>query len=1278
MNQLNPHLDSIYKNQTNNNGTLVSDIIDSVLPDNLITDSDADALEGIAITAVDNTNGNWVYSIDNGNHWSPIYGASENNALLLASDEQTRVRFIPKANFVGEIPGITFRAWDQTSWANGSNADVTDNDGTTAYSDNVETASISVLPVILYWDYNGQAGGIGCNDPGPSGYVWDPNDTTATPRWRIGSESGPFTTWIPGNTAIFEGNPGTVTLSGSTSVDSIIFNVDGYTISGGSFTTTSNGSFVTVNTGNTGSDTISSVINGNGALTKDGLGTIVLTGYNNYFGDTFITQGILKLANYGQIAMCSTIHPNSGTTFMINDGVHVVGSITGPGDVVVNSGVLYVASISVGSRTGNLIILPADSDPLDLNHTLYWDADGDGLASTLGGTGVWNMSNMYWRDKNGNLTTWIDGDNAIFDGLSGTVTITSEIKVHSINFNVDGYNIISNNTPSAYITLTYWDSTFTVVSGTATIEANIRGGAPLIKKGQGTLRLAGTSYEYTGVTLIKAGTIELASLSSCKMCVGSTIFECTGTTFRSKNGTSRVGAITGTGMVEVSSGELIVNSLNVYESIRREGATLTIAAMPGGPQSYAAIENVTSPNANGTYTLGDSIFIDVNFDNPIDVIGTPQLLLAANISDQRADYLYSIGASTLRFIYNVEGGANTSSLDYLTSQALVLNGGTIQSWTLNNATLTLPSPGQTDSLGANSDLVVETPRLTIYGASTTLEGKIYTLQLSADQLNNHTISTWHVDWGDGNADTYTTNPTHVTHVYADDGSYVITTDATLDDDTPIAGGESGALAVNVSNVAPYLSIRGQASATANSPYTLYLSSSDPGADTIQHWTVNWGDENIQTVNGNPSSIQHYYANSGNYSISATATDEDGTYATGGGAAGALDPSFGTSGEFTTNIAGGGDQAMALQADGKIIVAGQDGDGNSNLIRYLSDGSIDADFGSQGIVNIADMTAMAVAMQADGKILVAGYADNGSNNSDFCIVRYNADGSLDSNFGGGRVLTNFATGSYDHAFGIVTESDGKIVVAGQSNCDFAVARYNANGALDTSFGTAGKVTTSFGEWSACGYALAIQTINNVEKIVVAGCYNADFALARYNPSGALDTSFGSNGKVTTSFGGYPVYAVVHSMSIQLSDNKIIVAGYSGHIPSGSEDFAMARYTASGALDTSFNQTGKVTMDFGDSIDYAYAVAIQHIGSVDKIVVAGSSYNEETGTTFVLTRYNTDGSLDTSFGSEGIVITDFSSSVVVQSDGRIVLAGAANGDFAVARYFPGIISITVTVS
>lgn len=392
------------------------------------------------------------------------------------------------------------------------------------------------------------------------------------------------------------------------------------------------------------------------------------------------------------------------------------------------------------------------------------------------------------------------------------------------------------------------------------------------------------------------------------------------------------------------------------------------------------------------------------------------------------------------------------------------------------------------------------------------------------------------------------------------------------------------------------------------------------------------------------------------------------------APGDLDTTFSDDGKVTTDFTSAEDTAygVAIQDDGKIVVAGTTRYRRFALARYNTDGSPDTTFSGDGKVT-TDFTprgdaAYAVAIQADGKIMAAGYAQF-HGDLKFALARYTTDGSLDTTFSGdGKVTTDFTSGA-DGAYGVAIQDDGKIVAVGGAGGHelapqtFALARYRPNGRLDTTFSGDGKVRTNF--WRGGGdsaYAVAIQEDG---KIVAAGG-DSRFALARYRPGGGLDATFGGDGKVSTSIRTICCGsdAGVFAVAIQ-PDGKIVAAGVAALCC-----FALARYNSNGSLDTTFDDDGKVTSEesFGG---FAYGVAVQADG---KIVAAGMANFWDS---WALARYNTDGTLDTTFGVDGLVTTDFSYAsgadgaygVAVQADGNIVAAGAAGGSggrFAVARY------------
>uniref|UniRef100_A0AAU2K1G8 Calcium-binding protein n=1 Tax=Streptomyces sp. NBC_00049 TaxID=2903617 RepID=A0AAU2K1G8_9ACTN len=384
------------------------------------------------------------------------------------------------------------------------------------------------------------------------------------------------------------------------------------------------------------------------------------------------------------------------------------------------------------------------------------------------------------------------------------------------------------------------------------------------------------------------------------------------------------------------------------------------------------------------------------------------------------------------------------------------------------------------------------------------------------------------------------------------------------------------------------------------------------------------------------------------------------------ASGDLDTSFDTDGKVTTDFGGAFDRAagVAVQPDGKIVTAGIGGSGGDfALTRYNTDGTLDTSFDTDGKVTTdfigAFDQAFDLVLQADGKIVAAG-----GSGGDFTLARYNADGSLDTSFDTDGKVTTDVTGSVDQAFSVALQADGKIVAAGRGDSDFGLARYNADGSLDTSFDTDGKVTTDFTGSFDQAFSVAVQADG---KIVAAGRGDSDFGLARYNADGSLDTSFDTDGKVTTDFTGGADQAF--SVALQ-ADGKIVAAG------GRSGDFALARYNADGSLDTSFDTDGQLTTDFTDPNDLASAVVVQPDG---RIVAAGQSDRD-----FALARYNANGSPDTSFDTDGQLITDFTGAsdgafaVALQSDGKIVAAGRSDTDFALARYQNGTVDVDLAVA
>ncbi|MBE7171191.1 MAG: T9SS type A sorting domain-containing protein [Williamsia sp.] len=346
--------------------------------------------------------------------------------------------------------------------------------------------------------------------------------------------------------------------------------------------------------------------------------------------------------------------------------------------------------------------------------------------------------------------------------------------------------------------------------------------------------------------------------------------------------------------------------------------------------------------------------------------------------------------------------------------------------------------------------------------------------------------------------------------------------------------------------------------------------------------------------------------------------------------GALDPSFGTGGKayVTAPLLNQTLSKTVVQPDGKTVLVGRtvvDNGYTFSVARFNANGQPDSSFDGDGVVTTIleagsrNDEAKTVAVQPDGKIIAAGRSS-----SNFALVRYNVNGSLDATFNGTGIVKTALPGSSD-LYSLVVLSDGKILAGGTSNpgstlSDFTLVRYNANGTPDASFDGDGILTTDVAGSSAdIVYSLAVQTDG---KIVAAGSSNNDMALVRYNTNGTLDNSFNGNGKLLIDFG---LNEIAYSLSLQ-ADGKLVVAGVSN---SGSIfNTAVARVLTGGQLDNSFDGDGKVSTVVGES-DQFYSVLVQPDA---KIVASGTTYSGGSSD-FVVVRYTTTGTLDNTFDGDG---------------------------------------------
>ena len=310
--------------------------------------------------------------------------------------------------------------------------------------------------------------------------------------------------------------------------------------------------------------------------------------------------------------------------------------------------------------------------------------------------------------------------------------------------------------------------------------------------------------------------------------------------------------------------------------------------------------------------------------------------------------------------------------------------------------------------------------------------------------------------------------------------------------------------------------------------------------------------------------------------------------------GTLDISFGTGGKVVTTIGNGVDYVtgIALQPDGKIVVVGHEFDsGTVVVVRYNPGGSLDNSFGVGGLVTTAiggSVQVHDVLVQPDGKIVAVGSIESSESNSDFAVVRYNPDGSLDDAFGtGGKVITSIL--QYDNAFAAVLQPDGKIVAAGSGYSTGAattIVRYNANGSIDRGFAANGIFTT---EWSFFwGTHIALQPDG---KIVAFGrgtvpVGGSEFAIARLNPNGSLDAGFGINGRSVTPISANGCCSYASAGTIQ-SDGKILAVGSAGYEP---YEITIARYRG----DSKVLVAGRVTTPDGRGLRNATVSLTDSLG------------------------------------------------------------------------------------
>jgi uncharacterized delta-60 repeat protein len=429
-------------------------------------------------------------------------------------------------------------------------------------------------------------------------------------------------------------------------------------------------------------------------------------------------------------------------------------------------------------------------------------------------------------------------------------------------------------------------------------------------------------------------------------------------------------------------------------------------------------------------------------------------------------------------------------------------------------------------------------------------------------------------------------------------------------------------------------------------------------------------------------------------------------------AGTLDASFGASGKIVSSFSGFVSDA-AVQPNGQILVAGfatiatstTSTAGGYEVARYNSDGSLDQTFGINGVAQAAGLAVFAIALQQDNKILLAGPSTDPVNI--LTLIRLNPGGQLDSSFGASGVLSDPSAGVVDGSC-VVVQPDLKILAGGDTSAGSVLVRYNPDGTRDSSFGSGGITTSA----SLGVSAMAIQLDGKIVATgpgagALGGQVSAPFLVIRLNPDGTPDAGFGSNGLVQTAVsrsGDAPF-----NLALQ-ANGQIVVVGSGGFNSTSPGGFELIRLNQDGSLDTTFGVGGKVTTTTGGA-QFGFSVALQQdqrivvVGSGGGSILEAQGVHPEslageillgalgfTGSTFVVARYNTDGSLDTTFGTGGVVATSFSqpsaiaTAVAIQPDDNIIVAGdtgsitssTITSNYAIARYIAGPLAGDFSVS
>jgi uncharacterized delta-60 repeat protein len=1268
-----PAMPSILEGATNPSGITVAELV----VDGSITDGAA-AGEAIAITALDTSLGTWQYSTDGGANWLTIDAEkinSNTNELALLLGPTASIRMLPFGDLNGTLSSaITFRAWSMATGATGDYVVITD-PGDIAlgsdFSSFTDTASLTVTAVndaptfarvpgtgklivpVSGGDDFGQR--VNVQPDGRilmAGYSW--NGTNFDFSLSRLNGDGSLDTTLDGD--------GKVLVPVASNQDygrSLTVQPDGKILVAGHSVNGSDWDFSLIRLNADGSPDTS--FDGDGKLIVPLGSTIVPLGSTTDIGYSVTVQpdGKILLAGYSSNGIdndFSLIRLNADgslDTSFDSDGKLIVpvdsGDDSGRSITVQPDGKILVAGYSANgadwdfslirlnvdgsldtSFDGDGKLLVPDGSSSDFGYSVTVQPDGKILVAGSSSNGIDFDFSLIRLNGDGSLDTTLDGDGKVLVPVG-----SSQDTGYSVTVQPDGKILVAGTSSNGT------DSDFSL------IRLNVDGSLDTSFDGDGKLIVPVGSSNDIGysVSLQPDGKILVAGYSSNGINNDFSLIRVNAdgsldTTFNGTAANTLGGSVSyteGAAAVALDAGVAIYDAdLAALNSGAGDysGASITLARSGG-----ANAEDVFSALNNLSFTGGDAVLSGVTIGTVSNTAGTLSITFNSNATQARVDELLSS-----------LGYANSSDVPPSSVQIV---------WTF--------SDGNTSAQGSGGALTAQgtsTVNITAVNDSpvlnTSASPALPTILENATNPSGITVASLVVDGSITDADGTATEAIAITALDTSLGTWQYSIDGGtnwLTIDAAKINSTTNELALLLG---PTASLRmlpfGELNGTLST------------AITFRAWDMTTGAAGDYTVITNPGTgTSAFSAASDTASLTVTAVNDAPTFAPVAG-----------SGKLMVPVGSSADDgwSMVVQPDGKILVAGFSWNGSDydfSLIRLNADGTLDTTFDNDGkrtvpVGSIVD-ASHSVTLQPDGKILVAGYSTNGTTN-DFSLIRLNADGSLDTSFDGDGKLIVPVGSSDDGGYSVTVQPDGKIVVAGFSsngtNSDFSLIRLNVNGSLDTTFDGDGKLIVPVGSSNDYGRSVTVQPDG---KILVAGYStngtNTDFSLIRLNADGSLDTSFDGDGKLIVPVGSSDDDGF--SVTVQ-PDGKILVAGYSYN--GTGYDFSLILLNADGTLDTTLDSDGKLIMPVGTGGDFGSSATVQPDG---KILVAGYSYNG-TNYDFSLIRLNADGTLDTTFDNDGKLIVpvgssdDYGSSVTVQPDGKILVAGRSrNGleDFSLIR-------------